>query len=73
MGAEGIKCEHDKNIIIAETDSEFLESVDRLESDITYKNKLSSSALELIHEYYSWQGQLEPLDDLLDNSHTANG
>jgi sugar transferase (PEP-CTERM/EpsH1 system associated) len=69
MGAEGIKCVDDRDVIIAETGSGYLQAVDSLEADKERKQQISDSALKLINDHYSWQGQLKPLDELINNLH----
>jgi len=65
MGAEGIDCKVEKDILIANTADEFLQCVERLEHDKPLKEKLKTNALTLIHEHYSWAGKLQVLDDVL--------
>jgi len=66
MGAEGIECKDGEHIIIAETASEYLTAIDKLESDPFLKSAISDAALKLIHDKYSWDGKLKTLDHFLD-------
>jgi sugar transferase (PEP-CTERM/EpsH1 system associated) len=65
MGAEGIDCEENKNILIASTADEFLTALTRLESDEEFRDLVKENALNLIHKKYSWEGKLQILDDVL--------
>ncbi len=67
MGAEGIDCQQGKDILIANTEAEFLSSIDKLEQDPAFCELIKSNALALIHEHYSWQGKLQVLDDVLND------
>jgi len=64
MGAEGINCEANKNILIANTKEEFLTHIEHLEANARFRNLIRENALKLIHEHYSWQGKLQILDDI---------
>ena len=66
MGAEGIECKNGEHIIIAETASEYLATIDKLESDPLLKDDIRNAALKLIHDKYSWDGKLKVLDSFLD-------
>ena len=65
MGAEGIECKDGEHIIIAETASEYLSAIDKLESDSLLKTDIKDKALKLIHDQYSWDGKLKVLDSFL--------
>ena len=53
MGAEGIDCEENKDILLANNQHEFLSAIKMLEKDSEFKQQLSDNALTLIHEHYS--------------------
>ncbi|HED36457.1 MAG TPA: TIGR03087 family PEP-CTERM/XrtA system glycosyltransferase [Gammaproteobacteria bacterium] len=65
MGAEGIECIDGEHIIIAETTDEYLQAIDRLESEPLLKTAIKDAALKLIHDHYSWNGKLKVLDSFL--------
>ncbi len=65
MGAEGILCEPDRDILIASTPDEFIQQANRLISQPALAQKIGQSAEQKIKQHYSWQSQLQPLDDLL--------
>ena len=67
MGAEGIDCIENKSILIANTQAEFLLSIEKLEQDQQFREMIKDNALALIHDHYSWQGKLQVLDDVLNN------
>ncbi len=65
MGAEGIDCTKDNDILIASTASEFLSCIKRLVSDSEFSEKIKANALSLIHRKYSWEGKLQILNETL--------
>jgi len=65
MGAEGIDCTKDIDILIASTADEFLTCIKQLDSNAEFREKIKANALTLIHEKYSWEGKLQVLDDVL--------
>ncbi len=52
IGAEGIKVEHSKNILLADTPEDFLNSMILLSENIKLTNKLSSAGLEFVKREY---------------------
>ena len=65
MGAEGIDCTQNIDILIASTAGEFLACVKKLDSDTQFREEIKTNALKLIHDRYSWGGKLQVLDDVL--------
>ena len=65
MGAEGIDCQKERDILIASTAEEFLSCIVRLEKEKEFRESIKNNALALIHKHYSWQGKLQVLDDVL--------
>jgi len=65
MGAEGIDCTNDIDILIASTADEFLNCIKHLDTNAEFREKIKANALTLIHERYSWEGKLQVLDDVL--------
>jgi len=65
MGAEGIDCEANKDILLANNQHEFLSAIGMLETDNELKAKIKQNALTLINEHYSWEGKLQVLDEIL--------
>ncbi|HZW40205.1 MAG TPA: glycosyltransferase family 4 protein [Ignavibacteriaceae bacterium] len=54
IGAEGIKYENGKNILIADNEDEFAQSILNAANDSELRNRLCSNALQMAEEYYSW-------------------
>jgi len=65
MGAEGILCQADRDILIAATPDEFIAKANQLIAQPKLAGSIGQNALQLIQQHYSWQGQLQPLVDLL--------
>lgn len=65
MGAEGIDCQHNKDILIVEQPNEFVDCLNMLECNDDLKNALKKNALSLINDHYSWEGKLKVLDNIL--------
>lgn len=63
MGAEGIACTNEIDILIADTRSEFIEAVLKLHNSQKLQESLGHAAHLLINENYSWERQLRPLID----------
>ena len=53
IGAEGIKCEHLKNILIANSPDEFLEMIGKCVNDKSLCDKIGENARLLIEEHYN--------------------
>tara|TARA_R110001606_G_scaffold176841_3_gene323364 strand:- start:25 stop:1254 length:1230 start_codon:yes stop_codon:yes gene_type:complete len=68
MGAEGINCTPESNILIALQPSEFTEQVCRLVENRDFATQMGRKALQLIEQEYSWEGQLAPIIDFLQAS-----
>lgn len=67
MGAEGILCQTDRDILLATTPDEFIAQTNQLIAHPELAQSISHSALQIIKQYYSWQSQLQPLINLLDS------
>ncbi len=67
MGAEGIACTDGEHIMLALNGQDYLQATNTLENDPELKKSLISNALELIETTYSWKGQLEPLERIIDS------
>jgi sugar transferase (PEP-CTERM/EpsH1 system associated) len=65
MGAEGINCYDNKEILIANSPAEFIEKILLLENNPELKDNIKQSALSLIKDEYSWQGKLKPLIEII--------
>jgi sugar transferase (PEP-CTERM/EpsH1 system associated) len=67
MGAEGILCHADKNILIASNGEEFIAQANQLMAQPALAQSIGQSALHIIKQHYSWPSQLQPLVNLLDS------
>ncbi len=65
LGAEGIDCEHNKNIFIASYAEEFTECCLRLSKEPSTRKTVGQNARELILNRYAWESVLAPLFDSL--------
>lgn len=53
-GAEGLKVNHETNILIADTASEFADNIIRLLNDAETRQRLADNAYQLILDEYEW-------------------
>jgi len=51
LGAEGINCTHEKNIMLADTPDEWLIAIEKLMND-KKRNELSTAGKQHVHEYF---------------------
>jgi sugar transferase (PEP-CTERM/EpsH1 system associated) len=65
MGAEGILCQADQDILIASTPDEFIAQANQLIAQPERARSIGQSALQIIKQHYSWPSQLQPLVNLL--------
>jgi len=65
MGAEGIICQADRDILIASSPEQFIQQANKLIAQPELVQSIGESAEKLITKYYSWQSQLQPLFNLL--------
>jgi sugar transferase (PEP-CTERM/EpsH1 system associated) len=55
IGAEGIRVEHGKNVLIADTPEEFAQAVYTLLQDAELRDRLGKAARELVTAQYQWE------------------
>lgn len=67
MGAEGILCQTGRDILLATAPDEFIAQANQLIAQPKLAESIGQSALHIIKQHYSWQGQLQPLVNLLDS------
>jgi sugar transferase (PEP-CTERM/EpsH1 system associated) len=67
MGAEGIDYTDGEDILLANTPDEFIEQIKVLHSDAELRQRIKTNALALIRNRYSWDGQLKPLDTIIND------
>jgi sugar transferase (PEP-CTERM/EpsH1 system associated) len=63
--SKGILCEHEKDIIIADNESEFADQVIRLLKNSDLRHRLADNALDNIKANYCWEKKIEMLEHLL--------
>ena len=68
LGAEGIPCTNDIELLIADNEDEFVEHVNRVLSSPDLRNSLRKRALALVRDEYSWKSQNDQLYDLIKKS-----
>ncbi|WP_020408137.1 TIGR03087 family PEP-CTERM/XrtA system glycosyltransferase [Hahella ganghwensis] len=71
MGAEGIRYEDGKNILLANDSGDFLARLVQLTEDKALHESISIQALETIHQHYSWKSILAPFETLLSGTGQA--
>lgn len=59
-GLEGLESIPDKDILVADSPQEFVQSILRLENDVNYAENLSVNALKYVQEHHSWSSKLAP-------------
>ncbi|WP_185962531.1 TIGR03087 family PEP-CTERM/XrtA system glycosyltransferase [Thalassomonas sp. M1454] len=67
---QGIECEPEEHCLQASSADEFISQIQRLIADKELRERLSNNALQLIVDKYSWEGQLQKLDKLINNDLT---
>ncbi|MGS2721772.1 TIGR03087 family PEP-CTERM/XrtA system glycosyltransferase [Paraglaciecola aestuariivivens] len=70
MGAEGILCQDQQDVVLANTPEEFIAQANALIANPQYAHTLGQNALQLIQQHYSWPSQLQPLVLCLANKDT---
>jgi sugar transferase (PEP-CTERM/EpsH1 system associated) len=65
MGAEGIICQPDRDILIASSPEQFIKQANQLIAQPEIADTIGQSALQIIQQHYSWPSQLLPLLNLL--------
>jgi sugar transferase (PEP-CTERM/EpsH1 system associated) len=70
LGAEGIICERNKSILIANEAMEFVKHIEQLLGQERHFDSIANAALYIIQQHYAWHGVLSPLIEVLSN-HTT--
>lgn len=65
MGAEGVKCADNQDIMIANTPDDYMHYLNVLISNQAKYGELSHNALTLIQDHYAWDSVLKPLQALI--------
>jgi len=66
VGAEGLEVENGKHILITDSEEEFAEYIIRCHDDSVLRSKLTSNALELVKNKYSWEYLGKKLNNYLE-------
>ncbi|WNC72537.1 TIGR03087 family PEP-CTERM/XrtA system glycosyltransferase [Thalassotalea psychrophila] len=64
---QGIKCEQERDLLVAESEEEFFLQIKRLIEQPSLRKAISANALALVIDNYSWSNQLKKLDSLINN------
>ncbi len=64
LGIEGISATDGNNVLLAETQEEFVKSVEELLNDRTVYRRLAKNARELIEKKYSWDDIVKKLEEV---------
>lgn len=65
MGAEGILCKAERDILLASSAEEFISQANRLIAQPDLAQSIGQQGEQTIQQHYSWSGQLQPLVSLL--------
>jgi sugar transferase (PEP-CTERM/EpsH1 system associated) len=65
MGAEGIRCSVEQDILLADTPEQFINRIEQLTNNQECYSYISNNALKNITNNYSWESILQPLEILL--------
>lgn len=71
MGAEGIRCQAEQDILLADTPDQYIDKIKLLITDEQKYRLLSKNALATITQNYSWESILAPMATMLDNSENS--
>jgi len=63
--AEGIDCQKDTDLLIANTAQEFIKQLLLIHDDNNLRQSIINNALTLVNDHYSWHGRLELLENIL--------
>ena len=67
IGAEGIDCENNKNILLADSDNDFINTLIDLSKNRDKADKIGKAAADLALEKYDWKSIGRKLFDYLEN------
>ena len=65
MGAEGIKCVDQRDILLASSADDFVSCIASLMQNLDKYDEISRNALNVIHQHYAWNSVLAPLAELI--------
>lgn len=67
IGVEGIECTPGEDVLIADTEEDFVNQVVRLLEDKNLKIQISRDARKNIEENYTWEKMLKKIDDVIES------
>jgi glycosyltransferase involved in cell wall biosynthesis len=65
MGAEGLQCEHETHLLIADTPQEFVRAIQRVIEEPDLVETLRVNGRRLVEEQYSWARNAGQFVDLV--------
>ncbi len=54
LGAEGIAVEDGKNILLADTEQQMIDALERIANDCSFRRHLTGAARDLVSKRYDW-------------------
>ena len=72
MGAEGIRCTNEQDILIAKSPEDYFEHIVKLTENPSLMSEISAKALDTIQRLYSWQGVLAPFMQIITQALPSN-
>lgn len=73
IGAEGLRYQHNHNLLIADTAESFAGAVVRLLQQPTLQAQLGQSGRDTVENYYDWQKIYPAWEGVLHGSHATPG
>jgi sugar transferase (PEP-CTERM/EpsH1 system associated) len=71
LGAEGIKCTNNEDIVIADTTTDFTTQCITLAKDADLRERIAKAARQTILKHYAWDSVLAPLSLALSNTQSV--
>lgn len=65
LGAEGILCQNNKDIVIANNAHEFTEQAIELAKNLGLRDQIGQQAFSTINSHYGWESVLAPLTEII--------
>ncbi len=64
VGCAGLRCENNRNILIADTPQQFAEQIFSLVKDSSWRQHLGEEGRKTVEQYYSWERSAQQLEGL---------
>lgn len=65
LGAEGIMCHHNEDIIIAKDANEFTKQAIEFANNLALRERIGQQAFSTINSHYAWESVLKPLTEII--------